>query len=369
MTSALKAAGMAAGLAVVTVAPLAAQAVPVDVSVTGRVQVQWNTTSVDEDEAGVTVPIASNTFETRRVRLGVDVTIAEWIHGVFEPEYALGRLQIRQAWMGLELDSGTMVRAGQFKKPFSLIFLTSSVRGPVIERGVRIRGLGDALIESGNAEELRGNELIGEQHQLLDAQGYLGYELGAQIEHRRGPFGITVGVFNGTGPDTRDENDGKSFAARGTVRADVGTPLTIGAGWSHRELNWPSASAEETRSGNAFAIDAELGGFRRGLWALAEATLGDNLLTEERFTGVHAVAAYFAATGGAKIEGVEPAARVSWADPDDSVEGDAGLLLTPGINVYFFGANRLMLNWDVFLPESDVVGTQHAARVQLNLHF
>jgi hypothetical protein len=33
------------------------------------------------------------------------------------------------------------------------------------------------------------------------------------------------------------------------------------------------------------------------------------------------------------------------------------------------GANRLMLNWDVFLPQTDRVGTQHAARAQLNLVF
>jgi hypothetical protein len=43
-------------------------------------------------------------------------------------------------------------------------------------------------------------------------------------------------------------------------------------------------------------------------------------------------------------------ARVSWGDPDGAVEGDEGVLLTPGFNVYFAGRNRLMLNWDVFVP-------------------
>jgi hypothetical protein len=369
MSSALGSARIAVGLCLVSASAVWSQATPVSVNVQGRVQVQWNTTSVDEDEAGVSTPIAASTFETRRVRFGANILVAGWIRGVLESEYALGRVQLRQAWVGLELDSSTLVRAGQFKKPFSLIFLTSSARGPVIERGVRIRNLGDALVEADAASELRGVELIGEQHALLDAQGYLAYELGAEFSHRRGPFGITIGAFNGTGPDTRDENDGKSFAARGTFSTDVGPPLTFGAAWSHRELNWPVPASDSTRSGNAFSLDAELGGFRRGLWVIAEATVGDNLVSEERFTGVNVVASIFAKTGGAKVEGIEPVARISWGDPDDTVDGDAGMLLTPGINIYFFGANRLMLNWDVFLPQADRVGTQHAARAQLNLVF
>jgi hypothetical protein len=162
------------------VVPVRAQAPPVTVGVTGRVQVQWNSTSVADDEAGD--PLASSTFETRRVRLGVDVRVSDWIRGAIEPEFALGRFQIRQAWMALEVDSALVIRAGQFKKPFSMIFLTSSTAHPMIERGVRIRGLAEALERTapGRLSALDGALLIGEQHALLDTQGYLAYELGAR---------------------------------------------------------------------------------------------------------------------------------------------------------------------------------------------
>jgi hypothetical protein len=67
------------GLAAVGAAPVRAQDTQVRVS--GRVQVQYNTTSVGERDVGdpATLSIAATTFETRRVRLGVRLTIDEWI--------------------------------------------------------------------------------------------------------------------------------------------------------------------------------------------------------------------------------------------------------------------------------------------------
>ena len=353
----------------VSTAPARPQAPPVSVDVTGRMQFQFNTTSVADDDAGG--PVAASTFETRRVRLGASVQVGDWIRGFIEPEYALGRLQLKQVWMSLELDPALVLRAGQFKKPFSVINLTSSTAHPMIERGVRIRGLDDALAaaNSGELSTLRDALLIGEQHLLLDAQGYLAYDLGASVEGRAGRFGWAVGVFNGSGPDARDENDGKSLSARATYAPEVGVPLRLGAAWSRRELRWPTAEDPATRTGDAFEVDVELGGLREGWWLLGELSSGTNLATEERFLGAQAVLARFLATGGARVEGVEPMARVSYGDPDDEVDGDAGLLLTPGVNLYFVGRNRLMFNWDVFVPEGDGFETYHAGRAQINLYF
>ncbi|HEX6134372.1 MAG TPA: porin [Longimicrobiales bacterium] len=350
--------------------PAAARAqAPVSVDVTGRFQFQWNTTSVDPADVGE--PLASSTFETRRVRLAAEITVGDWIRGFIEPEYALGNLQLRQVWAALEVDPALVIRAGQFKKPFSLINLTSSTVHPMIERGVRIRGLEDALAaqNTGQLSALRGDLLIGEQHALLDVQGYLAYDMGVSVEGKAGALAWTAGVFNGTGSDERDENDGKSVAARLVYALDIGAPLKLGAAWSRRELNWPDPESLNTRTGDAFALDLELGGLRQGVWLLAELTGGTNLATEERFLGAQGVLAYFHVLGGSRVEGIEPMARVSWGDPDDEVDGDAGLLLTPGFNLYFAGRNRLMFNWDVYVPEHDAFETRHAGRAQINLYF
>jgi hypothetical protein len=241
----------------------------------------------------------------------------------------------------------------------------------MIERGVRIRGLTEALeaVNTGELSSVRGALLIGEQHTLLETQGYLAYDMGVSIEGRLGGFGWAGGIFNGNGPDMRDENSGKSVATRLTYTFEAGLPITLGGAWSRRELNWPTPDDLTTRTGDAFEADVEVGGLRQGWWILAELSSGTNLATEERFLGAQGVAARFMRTGGARIEGVEPMARVSYGDPDDSVEGDSGLLVTPGVNLYFAGRNRLMFNWDVFMSENDLHETQHAGRAQINLYF
>ena len=359
---------VAVSLILLHAVPVAAQTPPVNVDVTGRMQFQFNSTSVSEIEAG---PLAATTFETRRVRLAARITVGDWIEGEIEPEYALGSLQLKNAWVSLELDPAFVIRAGQFKKPFGAIELSSSTAQPMIERGVRIRGLDDALLgaSTGQLSLLRDDPLIGEHYALLDRQGYSGRDLGFTLEGAAGGLGWSAGLFNGNGADERDENDTKSLAARVTYSLSTATPVRIGAAWSRRDLRWPEPESDVTRTGDAFAIDAELGGFRRGWWALAEVASGTNLATEERFLGAQAVLARFIATGGARIEGIEPMARVSYGDPDDSISDDAGMLLTPGVNLYFFGRNRLMFNWDVFVPEGSQFDTQHAGRAQINLYF
>jgi hypothetical protein len=242
------AAGTACLILCATTAPAQAQTrpLPISVSLGGRMQFQWNSTSVDADEAGE--PIASSTFETRRVRLSADVRVGDWIRGFIEPDFALGRLQLKQVWMSFELDPALAVRAGQFKKPFSVINLTSSTAHPMIERGVRIRGLAESLEaqSQGELSSVHGDLLIGEQHALLETQGYLAYDMGVALEGELGAFGWQAGVFNGNGPDSRDENGGKSLAARATYELDVGTPVTVGGAWSRRELSWPAPGSRST---------------------------------------------------------------------------------------------------------------------------
>src|SRR5690606_20497982 len=94
----------------------------------------------------------------------------------------------------------------------------------------------------------------------------------------------------------------------------------------------------------------EIGGFRSGPWLIVEASTGTNLATEESFAGVQVIGSWFVEIDHDRIEGIEPAGRVSWGDADRTVEDDDGMLLTPGFNVYLAGRNRLMINWDVFRP-------------------
>jgi hypothetical protein len=353
--------------------PVWSQPVPVRVEVHGRLHYQWNTTSVAADETMSGAALATSTFEHRRVRLSAEVRVADWIRGRIEPEFALGQLRLRQTWIAFMVDDALTIRAGQFKKPFNVINVTSGSEVPLIERAARIRGLDSALRRAAGERlaEVRGELLVGDHHALLETQRYTAYDMGLALEGRYRGLGWAGGVFNGQGADMRAENDGLSAAARVTLRTErPGRPLTFGGGWSRRSLNWPAPASPDTRSGNAFVADVQFGGYQRGgLWLLAEAVTGENLATEERFAGAQAMIAWLQATTGPRLVGIEPVARIAWGDPDRTINGDDGLLLTPGINFYFPGRSRLMLNWDVYRPSDDALRTQHALRAQVNLEF
>ena len=343
---------------------------PLKVGLNGRMQFQFSTTSVSAAEAGEAPGPAESTFETRRIRLAAELSLDDWITGMIEPDFAMGRLQIRQAWIDLGFSDALALRAGQYKKPFSLIQLTSSTKIPMIERNVRIRGLSDALAgadTAGMLSEFRGSTLFGEEQYLLETLGYDSYDMGASLHGAIGRFGYDVGVFNGTGSDRADENGSKSFAGRATFALPVGRPLTLGAGVSVRD--YLPADTLESETGTAFEVDLEWGEYRgRGLWLLAEAAAGSNLVGAD-FRGAQAVAAFYVPTGHARVQGVEPVFRASWGDPNTDVDDDAGLLLTPGLTLHFFGRNKLMFNWDWYLPEADAFERQHALRSQIQLSF
>jgi hypothetical protein len=350
--------------------PAAAQSAPApSAAVHFETQFQYSTTNIDEGD-GVRVP--SSTFEFRRIRTYFDIRINDWITGAVESDIGMGRLSVRKAYMDLAFSDAFALKLGQDKKPFSLMELTSSSKFPMIEQNMRIRGVAAALGAADTAGFLtafRGNPLVPEQQSIIDALQYKAYELGATAHGRVGRFGYDVGVYNGTGIDQADDNDAKSFAGRATYTLPLTKPLTIGAGASYRELNFPLPSDSTTRDGTAFDADVEYGGFRLpGFWILAEATTGSNIATEDRFIGATGIVTYFIPTKG-RVEGIEPVFRAGWADPNDAVDDDDALMLVPGFNVFFTGRNKLSLNWEVLRPAGSAFRTYHALRAQAQLYM
>jgi hypothetical protein len=317
---------------------------PIRISLTGRLQTQLNTSTADS---------VYSTFEHRRARLGADLAIDEWIEGRIEYNFAAQRLE--DGWMNLALDPMLELQVGQFKKPFSRLELTSSSRIVPIEYGLRIRGL----------------DASAEHYLLLEENVYLGRELGAQIHGTIGMLGYAVGIFNGSDQNNRDHNDAKSFAGRFNLKPFESAPFELGAGASWRDVELVDTLDERfTEEGLAVEIDALWGGFRRpGLTLVAEVMQAENFATEDPMVGAQGIVSWFQPLDGGRVEGVEPLFRASYGDPTTELGDDSGILLTPGINVYFHGRNRLMLNFDYYMPEAEVLDPEHSIRGQLQLYF
>lgn len=332
------------------------QAGDLELDLTGRVQFQLNTTSVDEEDIGQSLP--GVVFETRRVRFGSTFAYGEWITGKVEADFSGSGARLTDGFIDLALTDGLAVRAGQFKKPFGVIELESSTRIPLIERGLRLRGV----------EDLVG--VPGETQWLLDEGRYLGRQVGVMAHGGQGALGYEVGVFNGEGANTRETNGSKAYTGRLTYA--VAGPLVVGGAVSVQPTGVFLGDDEEY--GTVFSLEGEWGGFRRpGLHVLGELMFGENAVVftdgePAGMVGAHAMAAWFSSRAG-RVEGVEPALRVSWADPDTDADDDTGLLVTPGVNFYFTGRNRLMLNGEAYFPGQDGLDAEYGVVAQLQVYF
>ncbi len=349
----------------------------------GRIQSQFSTTSVDESElvaAGLnpsTIP--ATTFEMRRLRFGAELDYQKWLTGKAEVEMAMGRLQMRDAFVNFGFDPALNLRFGQFKKPYSLLQLYSSSMWPLIERGMLIRGTTDKMLHADSTaggtrllSSFRGVAVMPEEQALLEVFGYQNFELGAAVHGRMDGFGYTAGIFNGTGADRSDDTNGKAYAARITYQLPIDLPFTFGAAISHRDYRIAQRPTIQTNSGTAYEFDVEVGAFRRqGPHLLGEVAIGENLaVADDDFLGAQAILAWYEPIRDDRVQGIELAGRVSYGDPRRDFDDDGGWFFTPGLNVYFSGQrNRLMFNWDVFNPKADRFDTENAVRVQAQVYF
>lgn len=323
-----------------------------EITLGGRVHTQFNTTTVGD--------VPANEMVLRRVRLEANVKVNELVGGKVQMEFAGNRASIRDAYLRLTFDPALHLSAGQLHRPFGILTQTTSNRILPIERGVRIRGLRDAF----------------DQHNLVADLGYADRDVGLQISGapKGTPLSVfyAAGYFNGPTRQDAPATTTAQFVARAGVRPAPN--VTIAGSWSRRDFVRLDtlARASTTRSGTAWAVDAEVGGFAPGVHLLGEASFGDyNPFSDRRFRGAQGWLAYRTPSLRSRIQHVEPVLRVSYADLDTGVnDGEnavGGTLVTPGVNLYLGGMNRVMFNYDLWAPQA---GEHHRSfKAQFQLAF
>ena len=195
-------------------------------------------------------------------------------------------------------------------------------------------------------------------------------QVGAMVHGSVGDFGYEAGVFSGEGANAREAQASKAYVGRASY--GVGDALEVAVAVSSQPTGAFDGGTEVRAT--AYALDAYYGGFREeGLRIMAEAMMGDNPLlligsAPRSMMGAQVAAGWFMGREG-RVEGLEPVLRVSYGDPDTDVDANEGVLLTPGVNVYFSGRNRLMVNTDSYLPSQAGLDPQYSLKVQFQIYF
>lgn len=348
-------AAAAAGLVLALAATAGAQNVGVrgvdSLHVRANVQPQFDTTTVDGVDA-------SSEWLLRRARLGIRAFAAGWIRGDVEADFGRGRAQLTDAVVGLDFDDRFRIRAGQYKKPFDALELTSSRELLVIERDGTPRG----------ADGPTPNGLVG-------GLGYSDRDIGIEWSGDFGRWGATVGVFNGSGSNTSDDDGGKQLAAR--VAVEVAEGWEVAGGWTANRLDLVVEGDQASVDEWVQAVEVALVGgeyAEPGPKALVQAMFGDNHDVDlgggldATFAAVQGIVAWHVPVYDVPyVIGIEPAVRVGWADPDTDADAGAATLWTAGVNLYHHERVKTQAGVDVLSPsEGDA---EAAFRLHLVLGF
>jgi hypothetical protein len=171
-----------------------------EIILTGRVHSQFRTSSVDG--------ALSSEFLIRRARMTAHVTINDLIDGRIQPDFGVGKITLKDAYLRLSFDPAFRLSFGQFKRAFDIFQLYSSTQILTIEGAGLISGVDSCLGSVCSWAALS----VGLQHSLRDVGVLMDGQPSDKVEYR-------LSITNGTGANTQDENGTKSYAGRVVVQA------------------------------------------------------------------------------------------------------------------------------------------------------
>ncbi|MFQ5690866.1 MAG: porin [Gemmatimonadota bacterium] len=326
-----------------------------EITLTGRVQTQFNTTSVSEELA--------SEFLLRRVRLTAEVEVGDFISGKVQPDFGEGDVNLKDAWLRLNFGRGLRLKFGQFKRPFDLFELTSSTKILVIERAGSIRGVSSCGGVGGICSLSRFTEALGYSDRDI------GVMLDGQDRSRR--LRYMVSVTNGAGANKAETNDGKTFTGRLEYSLRDGVRLA-GNVSVHDFID--TVTSDSTAYATAYGADVEVGDYDGGWHLQAGVVGGDNWKRLDptgdprTYVTAQGILTHKSPVHGSRyLEAIEPLARVSWGNPDTNAADDQGWLITPGFALHLRGRNKIALNVDIWTPTQG--DSELSFKAQSYLHF
>ena len=315
----------------------------------GRLQTQYATSSVDS---------YNPEFSFRRARLIADITVTDFFDARFQPEFAGGTAELKDAYVRFKFSPRFQVSMGQFKRAFDLFELSSSTDLSLIERDGRVGGVSTCSGVGGVCSYSRFTEKL----------GFSDRDQGIRVQGEEGTVAYEVTMTNGTGANEAEENGGKSYSGRLSVEL---TPAVTVSG--QYALHDYVKVGDDNSIAAAWSADLQYGTWRDGLLVQAALVQGDNWKKLDgtgdpsSFMAFQGVASYYAPLSDPRFSGVEPLLRLSYGDPDTNLNDDGGLVFTPGVMFYITGKNKIGANIDIWSPQTG--DTEYSLKIQSFLYF
>lgn len=333
-----------------------------EINLNGRVHLQFNTTSVENE--------AATEFLLRRARITFGFRFNDNLSARFETEYGLEFAGVLDAYMGLDLGPQWHFRLGQFFRPFDVFRTTEANDLRVIERMGNVRG-SFATDQVSFTRLTRENEFSGRDIGIYGA--FWGKNRKMKVEGS---------VTNGRGVDSEPGLPGdsdwadtptsnKQFILQAEVHPSEKLRFQIGgASRPYAEFESSPDSSKVSRVALASQLALEWGSYDSGFHAVWGLSSGDdwvrNPVDPPEFFATQLIVSYKKALDAdrAVFEAWAPAFRFSYADPDRDTKEDGGFLITPALQLFIKKLNKIAFDLDIYVPEKSDRNTEWSFKIQ-----
>ena len=305
--------------------------------ISGFVQGMYQANLTDEGE------LSSNTFRMRRVRLSVDGNLSPWVSYKLQGDFTRSPMLV-DAYVKFKSCDAFAVQVGQFKTPFT-------IESPINPVNLEIFDYGEIIQQLGGYKDVCG-------------VGGLGRDIGVMATGKlfpvKGEEGIkyhivdyAVGVFNGNGPVTTDNNNRKDIVGRLEVHPGLKDMTLSGSYYYGKYTKDDNVNCTRNRwaagaqyNDGKLVLRGEYVGGETGRWTELE----ENSLYNSN--GYYAQAGYYFALGKDHSQKLMPVLRYEHFTADDAITNGGTNWYTAGINYWPLKSVNFKLDYSLVQKES-----------------
>ena len=312
--------------------------------ISGFVQGMYQANLNNEGELG------DNTFRMRRVRLSVDGKLSKTVSYKLQGDFVRSPMLV-DAYVKYKPCNEFAIQVGQFKTPFT-------IESPINPVNLEIFDYGEIIQQLGGYKDVCGVGGLGRDIGVMATGGFIPMMKGESIDYNI--IDYAVGVFNGNGPVTTDNNNRKDIVGRLEVHPGLKALTLSGSYYYGKYTKDDNINCARNRwAAGAQYNDGRLvlrGEYIGGTTGWLEYTYNDHTGlsedTRENFynsNGYYAQAGYYFQAGEQKIM---PVLRYEHFTADQAVANGGTNWYTAGINYWPLKSVNFKLDYSLVQKES-----------------
>ena len=304
--------------------------------ISGFVQGMYQANLNNEGELG------DNTFRMRRVRLSVDGKLSKTVSYKLQGDFVRSPMLV-DAYVKYKPCNEFAIQVGQFKTPFT-------IESPINPVNLEIFDYGEIIQQLGGYKDVCGVGGLGRDIGVMATGGFIPMMKGESIDYNI--IDYAVGVFNGNGPVTTDNNNRKDIVGRLEVHPGL-KAITLSGSYYYGKYY---KDEENNGTRNRWAAGAQYNDGKlvlRGEYVGGKTGYVTSIIPEDlgyfNSNGYYAQAGYYFQAGEQKIM---PVLRYEHFTADQAVANGGTNWYTAGINYWPLKSVNFKLDYSLVQKES-----------------